>query len=82
MLHAERVNVYVMAVPNTAQRVADNVRAEVARRKVSQTSLAQLVGIRQQALSRRLNGNTPFRIDELFAIAEALDTTVSELVTA
>lgn len=71
-----------MAPLNPAQRVADNVRAEVARRKVSQTSLAELVGIRQQALSRRLNGNTPFRIDELFAIADALDVNVTELVRA
>ena len=71
-----------MAVNNEAQRVVDNIRAEVARRRLSQVSLAEQVGIRQQALSRRLNGTTPFRIDELARIAQALNMPLAELVAA
>lgn len=73
---------YTMPTQDSAQRVADNIRAEVARRRISQTVLAEKVGIRQQALSRRLNGSTPFRIDELARIADALDIPLTELVSA
>lgn len=71
-----------MTYSTHAQRVADNIRAEVARRKLSQVKLAEQVGIRQQALSRRLNGTTPFRIDELVRIAAVLDIPLAELVAA
>lgn len=71
-----------MVVSNDAQRVADTVRAEVARRRLSQVKLAEQVGIRQQALSRRLNGTTPFRIDELARIADALNIPLADLVAA
>lgn len=71
-----------MAADQDALRVANNIRAEVARRRLSQVKLAEQVGIRQQALSRRLNGTTPFRIDELARIAEVLDMPLSELVVA
>lgn len=71
-----------MAADQDAIRVANNIRAEVARRRLSQVKLAEQVGIRQQALSRRLNGTTPFRIDELARIAEVLDMPLSELVVA
>ena len=71
-----------MAADEDAIRVANNIRAEVARRRLSQVKLAEQVGIRQQALSRRLNGTTPFRIDELARIAEVLDIPLSELVVA
>lgn len=71
-----------MTATDKAQRVADNIRAEVARRRLSQVKLAEQVGIRQQALSRRLTGSTPFRIDELARIAEVLDIPLAELVAA
>jgi len=37
--------------------------------------------MRQQALSRRLSGRTPFTIDELARIASALDVPLSHLVS-
>ena len=43
-------------------------------------SLAPMVGMRQQALSRRLNGQTPFTIDELARIASVLDVALADLV--
>jgi len=57
------------------------VKAEMARRSHSQVSLAPLVGMRQQALSRRLSGRTPFTIDELARIASALEVPLSHLVS-
>lgn len=52
----------------------------MARRSHSQVSLAPLVGMRQQALSRRLSGRTPFTINELARIASALDVALTDLV--
>jgi transcriptional regulator with XRE-family HTH domain len=52
----------------------------MARRSHSQITFAPLVGMRQQALSRRLSGRTPFTIDELARIASALDVALADLV--
>lgn len=52
----------------------------MARRHHTQSSLAEAVGMRQQALSRRLSGVTPFTIDELAAIAAALSVPMTELI--
>lgn len=56
-----------------AQRIAAAVRAETARRRVSQQSLASKVGMTQPALSRRMNGHVQFSPEELLAVAQALD---------
>lgn len=63
-----------------AQRVAANVRAEMARSKRTQAALAHDIGMKQQALSRRLAGITPFTIDELGRIAEVLEVPLHGLV--
>jgi len=60
--------------------VVSAVKAEMARRSHSQVSLAPLVGMRQQALSRRLSGKTPFTIDELARVAAALELSLADLV--
>lgn len=64
----------------TDQRVAGNVRAEMARRNYSQTSLAKKLGRTQQALSRRLCGQTAFSVTELDQIAEALGCSLNDLI--
>ena len=69
-----------MQVLSPSQTVAANVRAEMARHQHSQASLAELIGMRQQALSRRLSGRTDFTVTELATIASALNTTISALV--
>ena len=58
-----------------------NVRAEMARRGVSQTALAQTVGLSQTAISKRLRGATPFDVNELIAVAAALDVPLSALLS-
>jgi transcriptional regulator with XRE-family HTH domain len=55
-----------------ADRVAAAVRAEVARRKVTQQQLAELLGVHQMSVSRRLNGQTPFTAAEILTVAEFL----------
>jgi transcriptional regulator with XRE-family HTH domain len=62
--------------------VADNIRAEMARRHMSQTVVANLLGLSTQAVSRRLCGETPFRITEIQQIAELLGVDVTELFAA
>lgn len=57
-----------------------NVRAEMARRKISQTTVAQHLGRSQTAISHRLNGRVPFDINELTAIAQLLGVPLSDLL--
>lgn len=61
------------------ETVAAEVRAELARRKVSQTQIAMLLGISQAGVSRRLLGQTPMDVNEIAAIAEFLDIPVAAL---
>lgn len=65
---------------STAQRVGANVRAEMARRNLSQQSMSQKVNLSQQALSRRMTGQIAFSVDELADIAVALDVTLTDLI--
>lgn len=61
-------------------RLADEVRAAMARRRVSQSVLAQSLPMSQRALSRRLCGRVSFSLRELEAVARALGLHPSELV--
>lgn len=60
--------------------VADNVRAEMARRKFSQTDLAAALGKSQASISRRLAGDQDFTVRELTAIAAWLGVSVASLL--
>lgn len=63
-----------------SQLIAQNVRAEAARRRISQRVLAQKMGLRQQSLSQRLLGRVSFRAEELETLARVFDVPVSELM--
>lgn len=74
-----------MASP-TAQRIAANIRAELARQDISQGQLARhLFGstdhTTRNLVWRRLAGRVSFRVDELIAIAEFLHVDVETLVS-
>lgn len=74
-----------MRLNDTAQAVAAEVRAEMARQGVSQTALAERLGWPQPRLSRRLtDGKTavPFEVAELVAVADALDVPVIQFLPA
>lgn len=67
--------IYVMQ-----SHVADNVRAEAARRGKNQNDLAELLGISRQGVSQRLLGRIEFRVGELQAIAAFLNVPITTLV--
>lgn len=62
------------------EQVASAVRAEVARRNVVQSQLADVLGVPQAAVSRRLRGKTPITAAELLAIADFLGVPGSALL--
>lgn len=65
-----------------SQTVADNIRAEMARRKKSQRDVAEALGSSQPAVYRRLAGEVAFDVDELGAIADLLEMDVRDLLPA
>jgi len=69
------------SAPSLHQRVAANVRAEMARLGVTQTQLAEALHITQQSVSAKRSGKTPFTVNELDIIAPMLQMTVAELIT-
>lgn len=63
------------------QTVAATIRAEMARRRISQAQVASHLGISQPSLSNRLNGNTQIELRDLFGIADALGVAPADLLT-
>lgn len=63
----------------SAQAIAANVRAEMARRKLHISALMDVLPLGHKAVARRLSGDLPFTTDELAAVATALDMEVWEL---
>lgn len=59
--------------------VGANVRAELARRGVSQTALADHLGLSQSGVSKRLRGVIAFDTDEMLAMSDFLDVPVAVL---
>jgi transcriptional regulator with XRE-family HTH domain len=70
-----------MPTISTAQRVAAEVRAEMARQRKTQAHIAQALGSSQAAVSRRLNGEVPFDVRELALIADSLDVPVETFLS-
>lgn len=65
---------------STAERIAANVRAEMARRCYTQTSLARELNRSQQFVSRRLSGQVAFDVHDLDAIATILGIPLTDLI--
>lgn len=64
----------------TQTSVAANVRAELARKRISQTEVAARLGVSRQNVAQRLSGRVDFRVGELVAIAGLLDIPVAALL--
>jgi transcriptional regulator with XRE-family HTH domain len=64
-----------------ASRVADEVRAELARQRRTASELAESLGVGAHTIGRRLSGETPFNVIELARVARFLGTTATDLVT-
>lgn len=56
---------------------AEEIRALLARRRISQREFGAALNLSQSGVSRRLDGKTPFTLDELAAAADFLDVPVS-----
>lgn len=65
-----------------AERVAEEVRAAVARKRTTQGELAAALGLSQAAVSRRLVGLVPFDVSEIYVVAGVLGVPVSSLMPA
>ena len=70
-----------VAVPSLDGRLrfAGEVKALMGRHDVTQLRLAEYLGIGQPELSKRLKGRTPFKIDEILAIADGFGVSVGTL---
>jgi transcriptional regulator with XRE-family HTH domain len=64
-------------MPGTA---AANVRAELARRRITRTQLSEAVGMGRESLSRRLRDETDFTVTEITAIADYFGMPVCDLL--
>lgn len=65
---------------STATRVGANVKAELARRGITQAQLAEQLGISNPSMTGRLQGKIPLDVNELEQIASYLDTTTATLL--
>ena len=65
----------------TSAAVAGRVRAFAAERRVSQTDLADALGMSKMAISRRFNGVVPFAVDELGQVAGFFDIPILALLS-
>lgn len=65
--------------PTLSAQVAEEIRALLARRRISGRHLAEATGMSQSAISARLTGATAIDLDDLQRIAAALDVRVLDL---
>lgn len=61
--------------------VADEVRAWLARRRLSGAGLARALGRSQSFVAKRLDGRQAFDVDDLEAVARVLEVPVSVFFT-
>ncbi|MPY99040.1 MAG: helix-turn-helix domain-containing protein [Actinophytocola sp.] len=61
--------------------VAAEIRAQLARQRVTQTVLADQLGVSRAWLSRRLSGDTPLSVGDVATIADTLGVPVSTFTT-
>jgi len=64
----------------TSGTIGANIRAELARKGVSQAALARHLGLAPSGVANRTSGRTTINVNELAAIADFLDVPVSRLL--
>jgi transcriptional regulator with XRE-family HTH domain len=68
-----------MTIPSFNDLVSDEVRAEMARQRISQHKLVAACGWTQAYLSRRLTGRVTFSTTDLETIAAALGVPLAQI---
>lgn len=61
-------------------RIASEVRAEMARQKISKNDVAKEINVSLPTLTRRLSGDRPFYVDELDALSRLFRVPLSDLI--
>lgn len=61
--------------------IAANVRAEIARRGITQKQISEVLHLSQTGISRRLKGRVEFSGSELSALAAMLEVPVASFFT-
>lgn len=74
-IHLDRCTVVHMDADTYRETVAAELRADIARERVSYVTLAQRTGIPVRSLARRVNGEAPITVEDLALIAAALGST-------
>lgn len=73
-----------MNMPNElnarSERVAEEIRAEMARQQITVDALSEQSGIPISTLRRSVKGHRPFTINELFVITRLLGISVVEII--
>lgn len=64
------------------ETVASNVRAELARKDMTQAQAALNMGISKQAMSSKVNNKTAFTLIELGRLAQMLDIDIRDFFQA
>ena len=64
---------------NNAANFADEVRAEMARKRITAAELAIALGISAHTMGRRLSGQTPFNSFEMVIVARRLGVSLVTL---
>lgn len=64
------------------ERVAANVRAEMARYGVSQADVAAALGVSQQAVSMKIHGRRPLSLDDLEVVAPLFGLEAADLLAS
>ena len=75
-LHAPDMAAHI----SSSQRIAGELRAELARKKRTAGEAAAAVGITPHTMGRRLNGDSPFNVIELSLLCRWLDVDFATLV--
>lgn len=70
-----------MTYSTFSNRIAGEIRAELARQRMPVSDLSSGSGIALSTLSRRLTGRTDFTVSEVEAICVALDLPVVSLIS-
>ena len=66
--------------PSLSQLLAEEIRAQLARRRSSTNRMAKALGWTQSYASRRMNGIAPFDMNDIERIASYLSMSVVDLV--
>lgn len=71
---------YVVLMRSIQEVIARNIRVAAAEKDWSLAHVAELAEMSKQALSKRLQGETAMKLDDLARLARALDIPFSRLV--